>query len=91
MNYFLMLFRSTRGRVILSVALILIALTIYFARQHRHKNTTDPAFSRYIESYTTGVVSRQSTVRIKLAGQVQVAHAQNAELDADVFDFSPCP
>ena len=91
MNYFANLFRSRKGQIIISVSLILIALTIYFARQH-HRNKqqkVDVEFGRYIESYTTGVISKQSTIRIKLAGEVQVAHAQNEQLADDVFDFSP--
>jgi uncharacterized protein YfaS (alpha-2-macroglobulin family) len=88
MNHFYNLFRSGKGRAIIAVSLVLIALTIYFARKH-HKNSVNPAFSQYIESYTTGVISRQSTIRVKLARQVQVTHAQNEELKDEIFDFSP--
>ncbi|MEB0261276.1 MULTISPECIES: MG2 domain-containing protein [unclassified Mucilaginibacter] len=91
MNYFANLFRSRRGQIIVSVSLILIALVIFFARQHQRNKQlkVDAAFSKYIESYTTGVISKQSTIRIKLAGEVQVSHAQNEELKDGIFDFSP--
>lgn len=91
MNYFANLFRSRKGQIIVSISLILIALVIFFARQH-HRNKqqkVDAAFGKYIESYTTGVISKQSTIRIKLAGEVQVAHAQNEQLKDGIFDFSP--
>ncbi|WP_292939609.1 hypothetical protein [Mucilaginibacter sp. 44-25] len=79
-----------RGQVIVAVSLILIALVIFFARRHKHQNQkVDIAFSKYIESYTTGVISKKSPIRIKLAGELQVSHAQNEELKDDIFDFSP--
>jgi uncharacterized protein YfaS (alpha-2-macroglobulin family) len=91
MNYLIHLFRSRKGQIIIAVSLILIALVIFFARQH-HRNKqqkVDTAFDKYIESYTTGVISKKSTIRIKLAGEVQVSHAQNEEVKNEVFDFSP--
>ncbi|TWR31036.1 hypothetical protein FPZ43_00695 [Mucilaginibacter pallidiroseus] len=87
MKYLFTLLTSRRGQIITSTALILIALVIYFGRSN-HKKTVDPAFSQYIESYTTGVVSRQSNIRIKLAGEVQLAHGQNEEIK-NAFDLSP--
>lgn len=88
MNYINTLFRSRKGQVIVAVALLLIAATIYFARANRKKNS-GAEFSKYIESYTTGIISKQSSIRIKLAGEVQVTHAQNEELSSKLFDFSP--
>src|SRR6478735_2602191 len=91
MNYFANLFRSRKGQIVVSVSLILIALVIFFARQHQRNKQlkVDAAFGKYIESYTTGVISKQSTIRIKLAGEVQVSHAQNEQLKDGIFDFSP--
>ncbi|TSD66542.1 hypothetical protein FFF34_003810 [Inquilinus sp. KBS0705] len=90
MNYISNLFSTRRGSVVVAVSLILIALTIYFARQHhRQGQKPDAAFSRYIESFTSGVISKKSAIRIKLAGELQVSHALNEEINADVFDFSP--
>jgi uncharacterized protein YfaS (alpha-2-macroglobulin family) len=90
MNYFTRLFSTRRGVTITAVSLILIALTIYFARQHHsNKQKIDREFSKYIESFTSGVISKTSPIRIKLAGEVQVSHAVNAEVEGNVFDFSP--
>ncbi len=47
------------------------------------------AFSKYIESYTTGIISKESTIRIRLAGDVQISHEQNEALGDNIFDFSP--
>ncbi|MFD0794179.1 alpha-2-macroglobulin [Mucilaginibacter litoreus] len=90
MKNFLRLFRTRKGQIITATSLILIALVIYFARQHQNKKIKiDTAFSKYIESYTTGVISKQSPIRIKLAGEVQVTHALNEHLDDEIFEFSP--
>jgi uncharacterized protein YfaS (alpha-2-macroglobulin family) len=71
----------------LALTVIIIALVVIM--KHRKKDKIDPAFSKYIESYTSGVISRQSTIRIKLSNQVQTSHAKNEVLPDDVFDFSP--
>lgn len=49
----------------------------------------NPAFAKYIEAFTSGVISKQSAIRIQLAGEVNVTHAQNEPLEEDVFSFSP--
>ena len=49
----------------------------------------NPEFARYIESYTAGIVSKQSVVRVHLAEQVNVTHTQNEPLTKEVFEFSP--
>ncbi|MFD2144033.1 hypothetical protein [Mucilaginibacter antarcticus] len=50
----------------------------------------DPTeYAKYIEAYTSGVISKESVIRIKLASQVQTAHEQNEELKSGTFSFSP--
>jgi uncharacterized protein YfaS (alpha-2-macroglobulin family) len=88
MNYIYNLFRSRRGPAIVAATLILIAISISIIRANNRKKG-GAEFSRYIESYTTGVISKQSSIRIKLAGEVQVTHARGEELSDDVFEFSP--
>jgi len=80
-----------RKRPIIAAAAIIIACTAaYLIYQHYHKKgVVDPAFSKYIESYTTGIISKENTIRIRLASQVQTTHAQNDQLPDGVFDFSP--
>ncbi|MDT3401791.1 alpha-2-macroglobulin family protein [Mucilaginibacter terrae] len=75
--------------LIIGLCLFTIALSLVIIFTRKHKNKVDPAFSKYIESYTAGVISRQSAVRIKLASQVQTSHAKNEPLKDGVFEFSP--
>lgn len=70
------------------VSLILIVFLGILIVRHRGKNTVDHAFGKYIESYTSGTISRAGVIRIRLAGDVQVTHTQNQEL-GNVLDFSP--
>lgn len=53
------------------------------------KKVMNPALAQYIEAYTAGVISKQSTIRVQLTGNVNVTHTQNEPLEAAVFDFSP--
>jgi alpha-2-macroglobulin len=49
----------------------------------------DPAFSKYIDAYTTGVVSKTTTVRIRLAADASTTHAVGEESVESLFDFTP--
>lgn len=75
--------------LIIGLCLFIIALSLVIIFTRKHKNKVNPAFSKYIESYTAGVISRQSAIRIKLAGQVQTSHAKNEQLKDGIFEFSP--
>ncbi|WP_345952570.1 MG2 domain-containing protein [Mucilaginibacter sp. PAMB04168] len=70
------------------LVLAVVIAGILVIRQ-KHKKKINPEFSKYIESYTTGVISRQSVIRIKLSNQVQTSHAKNEEIKDGIFDFSP--
>ncbi len=49
----------------------------------------DPAFSKYIDAYTTGTVSKTSAIRIKLASEANTTHAVGEEVKESLFSFSP--
>ncbi|GAA4313152.1 MG2 domain-containing protein [Mucilaginibacter gynuensis] len=83
------LFYQRKRLITIGVALVLIFVVSYFFIHRPQKLAVDPAFSKYIESYTAGVISKGSTIRIKLAGEVQTTHQQNEQLSDGVFDFSP--
>ncbi|UYQ92238.1 MG2 domain-containing protein [Chitinophaga horti] len=68
--------------------LCMMALLLFFGCRSSRK-VIDPAFAKYVEAYTTGIISKQSPIRIQLAGQSSEPHAQNEEVNVDLFDFSP--
>ncbi|GAB2699208.1 MG2 domain-containing protein [Mucilaginibacter koreensis] len=80
---------SRTSLIAVVAALLSIGIALFFVFRHKHTTAVNPAFSKYIESYTSGVISKGSAIRIKLAGTVQTAHAAHEALDADIFDFSP--
>ncbi|SHN41958.1 hypothetical protein SAMN05216311_11439 [Chitinophaga sp. CF418] len=53
------------------------------------KTVMNPALAKYIEAYTAGVISRQSTIRVQLTSNVNVTHTQNEPVEEELFDFSP--
>lgn len=82
---------SLSGKRIITivVSLLLIILIVYITAHRQNKATVDPAFSKYIESYTSGIISKSSDIRIRLAGDVPTTHGQNEELKDGLLDFSP--
>src|SRR4051794_24440847 len=71
------------------VATIILLVAIYFVFHRKHSTAVDPAFSKYIESHTSGIISKEGTIHIRLAGDVPTTHVQNDKLPDGVFDFSP--
>ncbi|PWT97745.1 MAG: hypothetical protein C5B52_13345 [Bacteroidetes bacterium] len=49
----------------------------------------DPAFGKYIEAYTSGVISKTASVRIRLTVESPTTHTINEELKEELFNFSP--
>ncbi|MFB6455450.1 alpha-2-macroglobulin [Chitinophaga sp. Hz27] len=69
-------------------SLFCVAVLWMFSSCHTTKQDT-AKFDKYIEAYTAGIISKQSAIRVHLAGQANVTHTQNEPLDKQVFDFSP--
>jgi uncharacterized protein YfaS (alpha-2-macroglobulin family) len=49
----------------------------------------NPGLAQYIDAYTAGVISKQGTVRVQLASNVNITHTQNEPVSEELFDFSP--
>ena len=73
-------------------SLFLLLLTVLALGACKKKDgwiEVDPAFSRYIDAYTTGTISKTSPIRIRLAGNVKTVHAAGEEVDKNLFKISP--
>jgi hypothetical protein len=82
--------RFSRRNILIAAGLFILAIVVLLlVFKYKKKQQSEGEFSRYIDSYTAGIISRESTIRVRLSDQVQVTHAQNEELKAQVFDFSP--
>ncbi|WP_295128020.1 MG2 domain-containing protein [uncultured Chitinophaga sp.] len=76
-------------RSALPAAVLLFTALVFFFACRSSKKVMNPEFAKYIDAYTTGIISKQSAIRIQLATPVSEPHAQNEEMDKDVFSFSP--
>lgn len=51
--------------------------------------SVNPEFAKYINSYTSGVVSKKASIKIELATDAAVTHTLNEALTENLFSFSP--
>src|SRR5690606_14861681 len=75
-----------------AAAAVVIAAAIFTIWKYSQADTVNAgntAFAKYIEGYTTGVISREGTVRVRLATQVNTLHQPNQEESRKLFDLSP--
>lgn len=75
--------------LILTYLLLSLGLTAIIAACSTKAKEMNPAFAKYIEAYTSGIISKQSAIRVQLAGDVNVTHTQNEPLEEGIFSFSP--
>lgn len=69
---------------------LFIATTLGFvACKHKTVVTVNPEFAKYINSYTSGVVSKKASIKIELATDASVTHTLNEVLTENLFSFSP--
>ena len=70
--------------------LIAILFTTLFSCSKKDKwVSVDPAYSKYVDAYTTGIVSKSTSIRIQLSGQANTTHTLGEEVKGDLFEFSP--
>src|ERR1700712_3391230 len=49
----------------------------------------DPAYSKYVEAYTTGMISKTSAIRVQLASEASTTHTVGQPLTEQLFSLSP--
>ena len=77
---------STLG-AILSIAVTGI-LILWLLSNSKHKEI-NPAYSKYIEAYTSGMISKRGTIRIQLANDITALHNANDLEGKELFSFNP--
>ncbi len=75
-------------KVILIGALVLILITAGYFLLKKDKKQDHTQFAKYIDAYTSGIVSKKSNIRVHLASSVSNI-ADLGEVKQDLFDFSP--
>ncbi len=49
----------------------------------------DPAYAKYVEAYTTGIISKTSDIRIQLATDAATTHSIGQPVKEDLFELFP--
>ncbi len=79
-------FNATFLRTLL---LLTVTISLFSCSKKDKWIDVDPAFSKYIEAYTTGTVSKTAAVRIKLAADAATTHAVGEAVKESLFKISP--
>jgi uncharacterized protein YfaS (alpha-2-macroglobulin family) len=69
--------------------IVLLSLCLFSCKDKRKISKVDPEFSKYIDGYTSGVISKRNTIRIQLTSDVSTTHTLNETIKEELFDFSP--
>jgi uncharacterized protein YfaS (alpha-2-macroglobulin family) len=70
------------------ICIALFAITISACKKQK-LTAIDPEFSKYIEAYTSGVISKKSVIRIQLAADANTTHTLNETIKEELFDIEP--
>ena len=68
--------------------LILITSAVYLLIIRERPDSINSDFSKYLESYTSGLISRSSPIRIRLSDRLETNHIKG-ETGENLFTFSP--
>lgn len=81
---------NRRNVLIGTVTAIVILFASYFVyAKYKSKVVVDPAFKAYISAYTSGSISRESTIHIQLTADAVKPNEVNTTVSKKLFDFSP--
>ncbi len=75
--------------VALAISVPLIAAAVFFGFGNDEPNSTNPEFRKYISAYTSGLVSKTSTIKIKLLSDIVEEIKDKEALPEGLFEFSP--
>lgn len=73
---------------VLAIVIIAIVVVVKSKAEQRFKRV-NPAFREYISGFTTGIISVESTIKIRLALDFADSSLISKEIDQTLFDFSP--
>ncbi len=79
---------SKYGRfAVAAIALFFLFLT--GCRKNLKWLEVDPAYAQYVESYTTGSISKTSSVRVRLSQDAKTTHSIGEPVKENLFEFTP--
>ena len=51
--------------------------------------SVDPAYAKYVEAYSTGMISKTAAIRVQLAANASTTHSIGQEIKENLFTISP--
>ena len=83
----------SRKAALVFCMLLTTALSIFFIPSCSKKSVSwksvDPAYAKYVDAYSTGVLSKTSNIRVQLASNASTTHSVGQEVKEKLFTFSP--
>jgi len=87
------LLSGSKIKVILSSVLAIAAIGtgVWYASKNKAKgeHKFNPAFKAYISSFTGGIISRESPIRVSFVSEIVQPDEINTPLQTDLFKFTP--
>ncbi len=68
---------------------LIVSISLFSCSKKDKWIDVDPAFSKYIDAYTTGTISKTSAIRIKLAADAHTTHAVGEAVKESLFSIFP--
>ncbi len=72
-----------------AVLCLLIVIIRHYNAKTREVQRVNPEFAPYISAFTSGLISSESGIIVRLAGDYEKAGAPGEEITQDLFDFEP--
>jgi uncharacterized protein YfaS (alpha-2-macroglobulin family) len=82
-------FQRNKTMIICAFIVPLIGIGAYFFLKKDRPKDYNQQYSKYIEAYTSGTVSKRSYIRVHLANQVKTMSDVGVADSRDLFNFSP--
>ncbi|MDN5203003.1 MG2 domain-containing protein [Fulvivirgaceae bacterium BMA10] len=87
-------FSLKQGGIFLLALAIVVSLFVYLGPGSSSAKgplsaKVDPAFGAYVSAYTSGVISKASTIRVRLAQETQDSVEIGSKVSGSIFKFAP--
>jgi uncharacterized protein YfaS (alpha-2-macroglobulin family) len=81
--------KRNKNPLIIAAIVAVIAVASIFIFKKKRPNDYNQKYSKYIEAYTSGTISKKSAIRVHLANEVKTMGDVGVPDKRDLFSFSP--
>ena len=72
-----------------SLAILFLTVIVFSCNSKKKWMAVDPEFSKYVEAYTTGIISKTSSIKIQLAADAPTTHPIGEDSTSNLFEIHP--